>query len=142
MKKFFAVLSVVLIGFLGVSICMGDAFDDQVTKAHQLKAKGDFVGAAEAHPRALCKAIYYWNAACKVVGHRDANGDWQINAKVSEADKAEGRHLLKLAQEQLTAANSKTGLVDGDDGTCTGVDPGSLMDLIGAVGDCIDGHCR
>ena len=131
-----------MVAFLGASVILADDFGDAVAKAHALKAKGDYVGAAEAHPRALCKAIYYWNAACVVVGHRDSNGDWAINPVVTADQKAQGLSLLGLASTNLDAAVQKAGLTAPDDGTCKGVDPNDLKQLIQMVTDCVNGHCQ
>lgn len=137
------ILGVLALAFsLVVSVAVADTWDDAIYKAQALKKKGDYVGAAEATPRSLCKAIYYWNAACKVVGHQDVNGDWAINSEVSEADKTEGLRLLGLASDNLDAAVHGSGLTAPDDGTCKGVDPNDLRDLIQKVTDCINGHCQ
>ena len=138
MKKFIWLLAFSLM----VSVALADVWDDSIAKAQGLKKVGDFVGAAEATPRTLCKAIYYWNAACKVVGHKDANGDWAINATLTDAKKIEGLRLLGLASDNLKSAQTPSGLVAPDDGTCKGVDADDLADLIGKVTACINGDCK
>ena len=137
------IIGVLALAFsLAISVVMADSWDDSIAKAQGLKKAGDYIGAAEATPRTLCKAIYYWNAACKVVGHKDANGDWAINATVSPADKTEGLRLLKLASDNLDNAVQGAGLTAPDDGTCKGVDVNDLKDLIQKVKDCAEGHCQ
>lgn len=138
-RLFFLLVGVALFGLCSMSFA--DSFEDGINAAHKLKAKGDFVGAAEVSPRVLCKAMYYWNAACKVVGHRDSKGDWAINPTISAADKTEGLRLLKLSQDNLDQADSD-GLIAGDDGTCSGVNADDLKDLIQKVTDCVNGHCQ
>jgi hypothetical protein len=140
MKK--SIFLMAALAFLGAAVCMADAWDDAIHKAQALKKTGDFVGAAEATPRTLCKAIYYWNAAAQTVGHKDVNGDWQINAKLTPEQKAEGLRLLKLSSDNLTAAGNEAGLTAPDDGTCTGVTAADVQSLIDAVTACINGNCK
>ena len=146
MKKFIWLMAFSLI----VSVAMADVWDDSIAKAQALKKKGDFVGAAEATPRTLCAAIYYWNAAASVVGHLNDNNDWAINATLTAAQKTEGLRLLALAQTNLTAALAQAGAAtdDGkytgapDDGTCHLVDAAHTQDLIDEVTACINGNCK
>ena len=138
MKKILSLLAV----FMIASLALADDWSDAIAKAHALKAKGDYAGAAEATPRSLCKAIYYWNAACQVVGHKDSKGDWAINDSLTEAQKSEGLRLLGLAADNLTASQNVAGLTAPDDGKCTGVDPVDLRNLIQKVTDCINGNCQ
>jgi hypothetical protein len=140
MKKFFGVLALAF--SLVVSAAMADDFGDAISKAQALKKTGDYVGAAKATPRTLCAAIYYWTAACQVVGHKDDNGDWWINDKLTAEQKTEGLRLLGLANDSLSASQNKAGLTAPDDGTCTGVDVATLETMISNVTACINGNCK
>lgn len=120
--------------FLGVSVCLADSHDDAVLKAQTLKKAGKYEEAAQVHPRNLCKAMYYWNAACQAVGHRDENNDWAINASLTDAQKSEGKRLLALASTFL-ADTSQDGTVDEG---CKGVNADVLASLIDAVAKNID----
>jgi hypothetical protein len=136
MKNFFGVLALAF--SLIVSVAMADTFGDAIKAAQDKKNAGDYLGAAQTTPRSLCSAIYYWNAACKVVGHKNASNDWVRNATLTDAQKAEGLRLLGLASSALEASKNKAGLTAPDDGTCTGVDPGDLAELIQKVKDAIN----
>ena len=136
MKKFLALLFVALSLMVSTAYADGDglvhnAWNDAVYKAQALKKAGDFAGAAAVTPRTLCAAIYYWNAACKVVGHLDDSNDWAINDVLTVADKTEGLRLLGLSAAKL--AESKTPSDSNDDGTCSTVDPNYLKTLINKV---------
>ena len=125
MKSFF--MSFVL--FLAVSVCYS-ADKSLVEKAQGLKSKGDYAGAAEVHPKKLCKAIYYWNAACQIVGHRDESNDWAINNVVTAGEKEMGLALLAKAQSELDSSGEQDGT---ENEGCKGVDVNSLQKLINAV---------
>lgn len=136
MKNFFGVLALAF--SLIVSVAMADSFGDAIKAAQDKKNAGDYVGAAQITPRSLCSAIYYWNAACKVVGHKNSSNDWVINATLTAEQKSEGLRLLGLASEALKTAQSGAGLTAPDDGTCKGVDAQDLAELIQKVTDSIN----
>jgi hypothetical protein len=137
MKKFFA-LFLSLGFFLAAHVCLADAHDNLVAKAQALKSAGKWEEAAAVHPRILCKAIYLWNAACTVCSHKDANGNWVINATVTADQKAQALALLTKAQADLNDT-AQVGTVDEG---CAGVEPKELQRLIDAVTDCLNGNCK
>lgn len=138
MKKIFAVLlSLGLLLTLSVTAYAADPA--LVKQAQELKSKGDYEGAAKVHPKKLCVAMYYWNAACKVVGHRNEHNDWVRNAKVTNSEKVTGLALLDEAEKALEDSVTQDGT---ENAGCKGVDKDSLRRLIKAVRDCINGNCE
>lgn|SRR3990167_10044374 len=118
-----------LVLFLAVSVCFG-ADKALVEEAQGSKAQGRYSDAAEVHPKKLCKAMYYWNAACQIVGHRDSNGDWAINKVVTAGEKELGLALLAKAESELESFHDQDGT---ENEGCKGVDPETLGKLISAV---------
>lgn len=136
MKKLFCLLVLAFLAVFSVSFA---ADQDLVDKAHALKAKGDWKGAAEVAPQKLCAAIYYFNAAGKICGHRDDNGDWAINDENSASDLKEALALLDEADEAIVASKAQKGT---EDAGCTGVDVKVLKAMITNMRACCEGHCN
>lgn len=111
----------------------------KVHKAQALKKAGKYQEAAEVAPQKLCKAMYYWNAAAAIVGHRDENGDWAYDESVTESQKANAEELLKLADANLENYTDQDGT---ENEGCAGVDPKALSNLIAAVRACMAGNCK
>lgn len=136
MKK---ILASLFVGFFLAVLSVYGADKALVSEAQALKAKGDYLGAAKVHPKKLCKAIYLWNAAASTVGHRDGNGDWAINEKLSDTVKASGLELLAQAQAELDTYSEQDGT---ENEGCKGVNPKEVQRLINAVKACIEGNCK
>jgi hypothetical protein len=144
MKKVLMVLLciVFLLSLAGLTLAGGKAFDGTgdtpkaktmlkaKTDAQALKAEGKWAEAAALHPQSLCRAMYWWNAACQEIGTRNENGDWVYN--LSKRDKnGVALQYLANAQKELDAP---------DDYGCTGVDVRVLQMLITKVKNMIEAN--
>jgi hypothetical protein len=69
-------------------------------EAQALKAEGKWEEAAKLHPQSLCRAMYYWNAACQAIGGKDSSGNWTYDNQTAETvEKAKG--LLDIAISEM-----------------------------------------
>lgn len=100
--------------------------------AKALKAKGNYLGAAKVHPSSACRAWYYWNYACSLVGKKDKNGRWVYDRELGAKNGEEGLRYLDIAEQN---ANDD----DGFEGK--GCDRATVLDLIAKVRSCIKGVC-
>jgi type II secretory pathway pseudopilin PulG len=100
-------------------------------KAQELKARGDYLGAARVHPYSLCRASYLWNHACSLIGKKNANNDWVYDA-AKKANNEEALAFLAQAEQELDDPGDDPG-----EGRCTGADAGNLRTLIKLVREAV-----
>ena len=139
MRKFLAVMILLVASVAFSAPVVYDGTPKEAAKlkldkeqAQTLKAKGDqyFEEAAALHPQSLCRAWYYWNAACYQIGKRNSGGDWAYDVSRKENNQ-KAVVLLDKAQSELDHPD-KYG--------CTGADADTLELLIKAVRRQIDLH--
>ena len=128
MKKLFGLILGVVFLFL-THVCLADQHDADVAKAQVLKKAGKWEEAAATHPRNLCKAMYFWNAACQTCSFKDAAGNWQLDPNLTRAQKMQTNALLDKAQASLDDQSQ----VGTDDEGCSGVNVKQLQRLINKV---------
>lgn len=139
MKRIFAGVALFAVVFaLGASLSLG-ADPSAVQKALDAKHLGDWVKAADYHPKDLCKAEYLWHAAAELVGHKNKAGNYVYDdKKATEAAKTQALEYLKQARAFIGSSHNQ----EEENQGCKGVDEDDLTERIDLVEACCQGHCK